>query len=209
MAYSDFDLKKVRSTFNLDIIESENLFSYVENVQISAFLSEILKQNVPLALAIGTEKASSELIIINIFLELRRQLNISFFSGIDFNVDKDKGLNGYCDFILSKSPEQFFLDVPIIAVVEARNERITSGLGQCIAEMVAAGIYNQRESKALSCIYGAVTTGHAWKFLKLQDRIIYIDIVDYYINDPSKIIGILTYMINTFDNYSNSPSENQ
>lgn len=102
MSYSDFDLKKVRSAFNLDIIESENLFSNVESVEISIFLSEILKQNVPLALAIGTEKASSELIIIRIFLELR-------------------------------SPEQFFLDVPIIAVVEAKNERITSGNSQSLA----------------------------------------------------------------------------
>ncbi|MFZ4789650.1 MAG: hypothetical protein ACOYMW_01910 [Candidatus Competibacteraceae bacterium] len=196
MSYSDFDLKKVRSAFNLDIIESENLFSNIGAVEVSAFLSEILKQNVPLALAIGTEKASSELIIINIFLELKRQLNISFFSGIEFNVDKDKGLNGYCDFILSKSPEQFFLDVPVIAVVEAKNERITSGLGQCIAEMVAAVIYNEREGKALSCIYGAVTTGHVWKFLKLRDRMIYIDTSDYYINNPEKILGVLTYMIN-------------
>jgi hypothetical protein len=200
MSYSDFDLKKVRSAFNLDIIESENLFSNIGAVEVSAFLSEILKQNVPLALAIGTEKASSELIIINIFLELKRQLNISFFSGIEFNVDKDKGLNGYCDFILSKSPEQFFLDVPVIAVVEAKNERITSGLGQCIAEMVAAGIYNEREGKSLCCIYGAVTTGHVWKFLKLQDRLIYIDIGDYYINDPEKILGILNYMITTYSN---------
>jgi len=196
MSYSDFDLKKVRSAFNLDIIESENLFSNIGAVEVSAFLFEILKQNVPLALAIGTEKASSELIIINIFLELKRQLNISFFSGIEFNVDKDKGLNGYCDFILSKSPEQFFLDVPVIAVVEAKNERITSGLGQCIAEMVAAVIYNEREGKALSCIYGAVTTGHVWKFLKLRDRMIYIDTSDYYINNPEKILGVLTYMIN-------------
>ncbi len=202
MSYSDFDLKKVRLAFNLEIVENENLFSNAGNVEASAFLSEILKQNIPLALAIGTEKASSELIIINIFLELRRQLNISLFSGIDFNVDKEKGLNGYCDFILSKSPEQFFLDVPIIAVVEAKNERITSGLGQCIAEMVAAGIYNQREGKALSCIYGAVTTGHAWKFLKLHHQTVHIDVEDYYINDPKKILGIFTYMIKTFDDKS-------
>lgn len=77
---------------------------------------------------------SSELIIINILLELKQQLKISFFSGIDFNVDRDKGLNGFCDFIISRSPEQLFLDTPVVAVVEAKNERIVSGLGQCLAE---------------------------------------------------------------------------
>jgi hypothetical protein len=101
MAYSDFDLKKARTAFNLEIVETEDLFFPVEPVAISPLLAEILKQNVPLALAIGTEKASSELIIINFFLELKRRCNISFFSGIEFTVDKDKGLNGFCDFILS------------------------------------------------------------------------------------------------------------
>jgi len=181
MSYSDFDLKKIRSEFNLKIVENEDLFSETEEAEISDFLSAILKQNVPIALAIGTEKASSELIIINILLEIKKQLNISFFSGIDFTVDKEKGLNGFCDFIISRSPEQLFLDIPVLAMVEAKNEKIVRGLGQCVAEMIAARIYNEREGNAVPCIYGAVTTGHAWKFLKLEDDTAYIDIEDYYI----------------------------
>ncbi|BAP54459.1 hypothetical protein THII_0162 [Thioploca ingrica] len=195
MSYSDFDLKKVTVKFNLEIVETADLFSSVEEVAISQFLADILKQNVPLALAMGTEKASSELIIINILLELKQQLQISFFSGIDFNVDWDKGLNGFCDFIISRSPEQLFLDTPVVALVEAKNERIVSGLGQCLAEMIAAQIYNQQDGKEISCLYGAVTTGHAWKFLKLEADKAYIDIEDYYIKNPKKIIGILNYMI--------------
>jgi hypothetical protein len=195
MAYSDFDLKKVKSEFSLKIVETENLFSSVEDVEMSDFLSEILTQNVPLALAIGTEKASSELIIINMFLEIKKQLNISFFSGIDFTVDKDKGLNGFCDFIMSKSPEQLYLDTPIVIITEAKNEKIMGGLGQCVAEMIAAQIYNEKEGKTLPCIYGAVTTGHAWKFLKLEETTVSIDIEDYYIKNPNKIISILTFMV--------------
>ncbi len=195
MAYSDFDLKKIKSAFNLKIVENEDMFSRIEEAEISDSLSTILEQNVPIALAIGTEKATSELIIINIFLEIKKQLNISFFSGIDFTVDKEKGLNGFCDFIISKSPGQFYLDTPVVAVVEAKNERIVSGLGQCVAEMIAARIYNERDGNAVSCIYGAVTTGHAWKFLKLKEDTAYIDIEDYYIKNPKKIIGIFRYMI--------------
>lgn len=197
MAYSDFDLKKVKAAFSLEIVETEDLFSRVEEVEISPFLSEILKENVPLALAIGTEKASSELIIINIFLEIKRKLHVSFFSGIDFTVDKEQGLNGFCDFIISRSSEQFFVDTPIVAIVEAKNERIVSGFGQCIAEMIAARIYNERDGKPISCIHGAVTTGHAWKFLTLKADIVFIDIEDYYINNPGKVVGILTHMIST------------
>jgi len=195
MSYSDFDLKKVRSAFDLNIVETEDLFSQVDPVAISPLLAEILKQNVPLALAIGTEKASSELIIVNFFLELKRRLPISFFSGIEFTVDKDKGLNGFCDFIVSQSPEQLFLDTPILAIVEAKNERIAAGLGQCVAEMVAARIYNEREGKPLPAIFGAVTTGQAWKFLKLQGGTVYIDLADYYIDNPDRIVGILAGMV--------------
>ncbi len=195
MSYSDFDLKKVKTEFNLKIIETEDLFSQVEPVEISNILAEMLKQNVPIALAIATEKASSELIIINILLEIKRQLQISFFSGIDFSVDRDKGLNGFCDFIISQSPEQLYLDTPVVVLVEAKNEKIVSGLGECIAEMVGAEIYNQQDGKDVPFIYGAVTTGHVWKFLKLEKNVVFIDVENYYIKDSRKIIGILVEMV--------------
>jgi len=195
MSYSDFNLKKIKSNFNLEIIENNDLFSSLNAIEISPLLNEILKQNVPLSLAMGTEKASSELIIVNIFLELKRQFNISFFSGIEFTVDKEQGLNGFCDFIISKSSEQLFLESPIITLVEAKNEKIISGLGQCIAEMLAARIYNEKENQSTPFIYGVVTTGHAWKFLKLDANKIYIDIEDYYIKTPKKILAILSYMV--------------
>ena len=157
MSYRDFDLKKVKNEFGLQLVENQDLFSQVEPIEISRSLTETLGQNVPLALAIGTEKASSELIIINILLEIKKQLKVSFFSGIDFSVDKDQGLNGCCDFIISQSPEQLFLEAPVVTLVEAKNEKIVSGLGQCIAEMIAAEIYNCRDGRDVPSIYGAVT----------------------------------------------------
>ena len=95
MSYSNFTLKRVKQEFKLDIIENQDLFSAIEEVEISEYLSTTLNYNVPLALAISTEKARSELIIANILLELKRQLNdqISLFSGINLDVDKDRDLN--------------------------------------------------------------------------------------------------------------------
>jgi len=197
MAYSDFTLKKVKSDFNLKTIENKSLFSDIQDVEISDYLKTTLKRNVPLALSINTEKARSELIIINILLELKDKFSekISFFSGIDFTVDKERGLNGFCDYIISNSPEQLYLDIPVITVVEAKNENIISGLGQCVAEMLAAKIYNEKENINLPCIYGAVTTGDEWKFIKLIKEIVYIDNQSYYISDIKKIIGILVSML--------------
>ena len=197
MAYSDFTLKKVKTDFKLETIENRSLFSDIEELEISDYLIKTLKRNVPLALAINTEKARSELIIINILLEIKDKIpeKFSLFSGIDFNVDKEKGLAGFCDYIISNSPEQLYLDVPVITIVEAKNENIISGLGQCIAEMYAAQIYNEKENYNLSCIYGAVTTGDEWKFSKLIKNKAYIDSDLYYMSDIKKIVGILVEMV--------------
>ncbi len=196
MAYSEFTLKKVKSELNLEFIEGHSLFASINPIEISPYLVQTLKRNVPLALAINSEKARSELIIINILLEVKEQLHdkISLFSGIEFTVDKEKGLNGFCDYIISASQEQFYLESPVITLVEAKNENIIGGLGQCIAEMVAAKIYNEGEQTFLPAIYGVVTTGDEWKFLKLEDNRLFIDSDVYYINDINKIVSILMKM---------------
>ena len=197
MAYSDFTLKKIKSELNIKIVEKNSVFSHIKSVEISSYLKNTLKRNIPLALAINTEKARSEMIIINILLEIKEKFSdkISLFSGIDFNVDKEKGLTGFCDFIFSNSPEQLYLDSPVITITEAKNENIVSGLGQCIAEMYASQIYNEKEGYDLSSVYGGVTTGDEWKFVKLTKDTAYIDADNYYINDIEKIVGILTEMV--------------
>ncbi len=198
MSYSDFDLKKAKQNLGINLIERENLFSAIECFEISNHLRETLAENLPLARAINTEKARSELVIANILVELRKilQHTISLFSGIEFNVDKEKGLNGFCDFIISASSEQLMLISPIVAVVEAKNENIIGGLGQCIAEMVAAKIFNElEENENKRKIHGVVTTGTTWKFLKMDGLDVYIDLDDYSIEKPDKIIGILLAMV--------------
>lgn len=193
MAYSDFTLSKVRKVFGLQIEEHIDLFANTTPVSCSDYLAGTLEENLPLAIAINTEKARSELIIMTVLLEIRRrsQVPISLFSGSEFNVDLEKGLGGFCDYLISKSKEQLTINVPIVAIVEAKNENIKGGLGQCVAEMFAAQLFNHQEENDIQTIYGAVTTGELWKFLKLVGNVVLIDLKDYYINDIAKILGIL------------------
>ncbi len=151
-----------------------------------------------LAVAINTEKARSEMIIAPILLEIRRKVNynISLFSGVDFNVDFSQGLNGFCDFLISRSKEQLFIQAPVLTIVETKNENLKSGLGQCVAEMVAAQLFNQQEGNKISTIYGAVTIGTIWQFLKLHGALVSIDLREYYIRDIQKILGILMQAVN-------------
>jgi hypothetical protein len=197
MPYSSFTIKRVQKEWAVELIEKTDLFSGIASREIGSHLKETLSDNVSLAAAINTEKARSELIIAPVLVEIRKIFDkkISFFSGIELNVDKERDLTGFCDFIISQSPEQLFLNTPVITVVEAKNENIMSGLGQCAAEMIASRIFNEQEGTTLSKIYGVVTSGNIWKFLKLEDNKFYIDLDDYSIREVSKIIGILCSMI--------------
>ncbi len=202
MAYSDFTtLSKVRTAFNLTIDETTRLFLDIASIEPSDYLKTTLNEFVPLANAINTEKARSELIIAPVLLEVRRHFNfqVGFFSGTEFNVEPTFGLNGYCDYILTASKEMYEIYAPVVTLVEAKNENIKSGLGQCIAEMIAAQRFNQQNETPIDTIYGAVTTGMIWKFLKLDRQTAFIDLSDYFIKEVDKILGILSHPLNNLD----------
>ncbi len=59
MPYSDFTLKKVKEELNLKVIENRDMFSHIKEMEVSDILSNILKYNVPLAVAIGTAPESA------------------------------------------------------------------------------------------------------------------------------------------------------
>lgn len=200
MSYSQFTLETVEQAFGLSIVEKLDIFARIPEVSISDFLKTSLEYNTPLALEIATEKARSEMIITPILIELKKQFNsqISLFSGREFDVDSQQGLTGYCDFIISKSPSQLLIKSPIAVIVEAKNDNIQSGLGQCIAEMVAAQILNQRQNN-YQIVYGCVTTGTNWKFMKLFDKIVEIDPNEYFLNNIGKLMGILRSFVESTD----------
>ena len=200
MAYSDFTLDQIIAQFTLKVTEDSTYFAAFPAVPISSRLRETLEENVPVAVEISTEKARSELIIMPVLMEVRRQFDrrISVFSGIEFNVDFAQGLRGVCDFLLSLSPLQLTVQAPVVAIVEAKNDNIKSGIGQCVAEMIAAQRFNEaRGAAAKAAVYGVVTTGSLWKFLRLTDNSVGVDVVERPIQEVEKIVGILTGVLQT------------
>ncbi|GAA6622210.1 hypothetical protein [Scytonema sp. NUACC26] len=193
MPYSQFTIEQIKSNFGIVISEQFGVFDDIPEITYSDFLAQSLKEYLPLALAIDTEKARSELIVMPILVEIKRQMasQISIFSGKDFTVDVTKGLNGFCDFLISLSSEQIVIEAPVVTLVEAKNDNIQSGLAQCMAEMIAAQIFNEIKGNPISMIYGVVTTGTNWRFLRLKGNTIEIDFNEYFISQVSKILGIL------------------
>ncbi len=197
MAYNKFTLNKVRKQFGITLDSSLPLFRHITPLAVRPRLSELLNDFVPIAVAIDTEKARSEWIVAPILGELRLQLagKMSLFSGINFQVDAKQNLSGFCDFLISRSPDQLDLGAPVITVVEAKKGEIMAGLGQAIATMIAAQIFNERENTPQEVIYGATTIGTNWKFIKLIGKTAYVDSDEYYLHDLGKIMGILTDMV--------------
>ena len=196
MAYSDFSIADLKRQFGIVIDESTNLFAEVPEVDLPAVLADTLLRYLPLAVNVNTEKARSELVIAPILVEfkLRHRDRISLFSGVEFNVDDAAGLKGRCDYILALNPEQLALTAPVCVLVEAKNENMVGGIPQCLAEMIAAQRFNDRSGTKIETIYGVVTTGVLWRFLKLHGTAARVDSVEYPVQSATKIFGILTAM---------------
>ncbi|WP_138502860.1 hypothetical protein [Nostoc sp. PA-18-2419] len=197
MSYREFSLRKVKQDFNLTLVEGGQFLPPIEPILPSPLLAEFLGESIQLAIAMGSEKARAELIISPILFEVRKILNrqISFFSGEEFSVEPEIGLAGFCDFLISLSPEQLFIEAPAVVIVEAKKENLKGGLGRCIAEMIVAQRFNSKNEKTIATIFGSVSSGNLWTFLKLEDNTVTIDLTEYLIPPVEQILGILVWMI--------------
>lgn len=193
MAYSKFDLLRVQNELGLTLHETLHFLPPVPSIEADTLLKETLADSLPLALAQGNEKARSEWIINPILTAVRRLSShqISVFSGREFNIDETRQLVGYVDFLIARSPRLLVLENPVVMLVEGKPENLNAGLGQCGAEMVAAQLFNQRTDQT---IYGCVTNGELWKFLKLEETHLTIDLEAYAIDPIERLLGILIHL---------------
>lgn len=197
MSYSQFKtLSSVKEAFGLVTKEGLRFLPQVDPIEPSETLRNFLEYSLPVALATGSEKARSELIISPVLMEVRQilQQRISFFSGEDFTVDETVGLNGTCDFLLSRSTELIDIEAPVFILVEAKKADLKSGLGQCAAEMVAAQRFNLNKGQSISTIYGCVSNGTQWRFMQLQAKVLTVDLNDYPLPPVAQILALLAWM---------------
>jgi hypothetical protein len=144
-------------------------------------------------LSLISEKSRSEFVVAPVLLAGRELSGERFaiYSGQRLDVDPGRGLVGECDFILTASEPVLPLRAPIAVVVEAKKNDIEGGLGQCIAQMVAADQFNQDAGRPPAPVFGCVTTGETWQFLKLAGSDVLMDRSRYYIDNVDKILGVL------------------
>jgi hypothetical protein len=189
--YEDLDTLGVR-------LKSKKLFEEIKPSEPSSWLNQTFAINKEAPM--DTEKAKSELIVVPILteLKLKNPNTFNFFSGYNFDVDKERGLKGHCDFLLSANIDSPIIDSPIFALVEAKNADIPLGIPQCIAEMVAARYFNEKKGNQITKIYGAVTNGDFWKFLELDGETVYQDSDNYFLIKLPELLGVLQKIIDFY-----------
>ncbi len=195
-SYSDYTTQDLREILGID--NQKTLLSLLyKPVEPSSWLLETLSLNQ--TLPINSEKARSELLITPILVEWVRQNKgkMQYLSGNSFEVDASRALKGRCDYLFTK---HFSTDIvaPVVAVFEAKDQNIDNWYGQCGAEMYAARLFNEQKKEPIPIIYGAITDGYQWVFLRLEEEMLWIDKKRYNLDNLPDLLGALQTIIDFY-----------
>jgi hypothetical protein len=190
MGYDDFTFDSLLAEFGLSLAQAP-LFAPPPHAEPTPWLLDTLQKG--RGVAFYSEKSRSEFIVAPVLLACQEMLRSAccLYSGIRLDVDPDKGLKGECDFILAKAPPPPALRAPLMVIVEAKKNDIEEGLPQCAAQMIGARMFNDHHKEPVTTVYGCVTTGEAWQFLRLWGQELVTDADRYYITNFSAVLGIL------------------
>lgn len=196
MAYRDFSLDDLESKFGIKNYV-KRLFPPLSPLVPSDLLIDALE--LAAELPIRSEKAKSETIVFPILVDLRKRNEKYFtiYSGDHLTADETQGLKGECDFMLAKDIGSFSVNVPIFQIVEAKKNDLEMGVPQCAAQLVGAKIFNQKKNAPIEKIYGCVTTGTEWLFLKLEKDII-VDNRIYYLNELGELLAVFQSILDYY-----------
>jgi hypothetical protein len=168
MSYTDFTLETAEARFALVTVPGD-LFPGLMPLPVPEWLRDLLARGQAVA-ALVSEKARSEFLVTPVLLACRDLVSgdLAIYSGQRLDVDAELGLTGECDHILALTPPVPRLRAPLVTVLEAKRGDIELGLGQCVAQMVGARLFNEQAGCALRSVFGVVTTGEVWQFLRLE-----------------------------------------
>jgi hypothetical protein len=164
----------------------------VKEVIVPSWLVYILERQKKNLAMLRNEKALSEAIISPILMGVQEvfENKVTVFSGEPLAT---KDISGVCDFLITKVPKAFEpKGGGYLVLVEAKKQDLLSGIPQCIAEMYAAQVLNENNET----VYGCVTTGLEWLFIKLENNVATIHSNVYTLSEVPTILGVFDWIIN-------------
>ena len=89
--------------------------------------------------------------------------NLFVWSHVPYNVEPNEGLKGEPDYLIAPKIKYRSMALPLLCVIEAKQQKFDEGWAQALAEMVAAS------RQGVKICYASVTTGDIWMFGQLEN----------------------------------------
>jgi hypothetical protein len=205
MPYSDFSIEDIPRRLGYRT-RGADLFPGLAPVPVPEWLTAILAKNT--ALAYISEKARSESIISPVLAAAREVTGnkLAVFSGQRLDADPARGLSGECDFILALTDPVPPLQAPVVTVVEAKKADIELGLGQCVAEMVGAQTFNEAAGEGYRPVFGCVSSGEVWQFLRLDGNLALLHTHRYLAPELGLILAVFREIVAAYEAATPTPA---
>ena len=187
--FSQITQTELETEFGISIVGGRFL-PEVEPWIIPAWLEHTLAYRRNSFATMRTEKSISEALIAPILMAVEEKFRdkITIFSGEPL-ITED--LAGVCDFLITKVPIAISPRESYFVLVEAKRQDLFSGIPQCVAEMYAAQILNENTDT----VYGCVSIGVQWIFIKLEGKIATTDPTIFTITEVDKILGVFGWIV--------------
>ncbi len=187
----------LRDRFGVQV-ETEAFLPIIKPLTLPNWLNSYLAVNQLSPALAKSEKAVSEMLIAPVLSAVKENNadKISLFSGEPLTMPGE--LSGVCDFIIASNPKAYLPEPPIIVLVEAKKQDLYGGIPQCIAEMLTARSINDRAGIQYDAVFGCVTTGNEWLFLKLSGNRAVTDPTILYYPELDKVLGVFQWLIEQF-----------
>lgn len=201
MAYRDFKMEDLEAKFGIREI-GKQIFdpSKVKRIEPSdKLVTDLLEARF---ITLSTEKAVSERLVAPVLVEIKKRNleDIQIFSGEIIKADSKQGLNGEIDFIFSRTPETLKPKNPLLIVTESKLGLIDGSVNQAAAQMIGIRVFNEKRNYPKTIIYGSVTDGTTWRFLKLDDNNFYVDTNKFTIDNLPLLLGVLQEIVDFYIN---------
>ncbi len=199
MAFTDFkSIQQVQEAFNIKYTE-EDYIDYDEIEPSKAFLEEFefSRRNIDV---FSSEASRCENVIYPIIRDVYKNYVGKYALWSHKSIFYDPVLSGIADYMISTKSElgKTILGLPVVVVVEAKQNNFAEGWGQCLAELVAVQKINKNE---VLPVHGIVTDAELWHFGKLVGNLFTKNETVLAISELKKVFSAISYLIRSSMNY--------
>jgi len=195
MAFTDFkSIPQVQEEYCIKYAE-EKFITYLD-LKPSSYFRQELEFNLENIDVFTSEASRCENVIYPILREVYKNFVEKYTIWSHKSISYDSKLTGTPDYLISTKSElgKTILGLPIVVVVEAKQNNFTEGWGQCLAELIAVQKINQSEGKPL---YGIVTDGELWQFGCLVQDVFTKEKIRIAVTDLEKLFGAIEFLLSS------------